>query len=75
MYSHHIYLKQKRRGECTRQRRDRERDRERESVCEGARIAANRGSVSCKNDCWKNRPFGISQDKNRQIYFNCGKVF
>ncbi len=52
--------KTERRGECARQRRDRE--RERESVCEGAQIAANRGSIGCKNSHWKNGPFGKSQD-------------
>ncbi len=47
-----------RRGECARQWKDRERER----VCEGVRIAANRGSVGCKNGRWKNGPFRISQD-------------
>ncbi len=37
-------------------------ERLRERKSEGARIAANRGSVGCKNGCWKNGPFGISQD-------------
>jgi hypothetical protein len=36
-------------------------ERLRESVCEGAWIVANRGSVSCKNGCWRNRPFGIDR--------------
>jgi hypothetical protein len=53
------YLYQmERRGECARQQRDRERERK----SEGVQIAANRGSVGCKNGCWKNRLFGISQD-------------
>ncbi len=56
-------------GECARQQRDRE------SVWVGVRIVANRGSVGCKNGHWKNRPFRISQNWNRQICFNCKKVF
>ncbi len=45
-HGHYIYMKQKE-GE-------REQDtgeREREYVCERGRVAARRGSVSCKNDC------------------------
>ncbi len=42
---------------CKTTERLRERERERERESEGEQIAANRGSVSCKNGHWKNRPF------------------
>jgi len=50
----HIYMKWKE-GE-------REQDTgetERECVCERGKVAARGGSISCKNDCWRNGTFGI----------------
>ena len=57
MHSHHIYMKWKE-GASVQDSGETERER----GCQGARIAANRGSISYKNGRWKNRPFGISQD-------------
>ncbi len=55
MHSFHIYMKWKE-GASVQDSRETERERE----CESGQIAANRGSVSCKNGCWRNGPFGIS---------------
>jgi len=47
------------------ERREREQDAgetERESVCERGRMAARRGSISCKNDRWRKQTIW---DKNR----------
>ncbi len=57
MHSHHIYMKWKE-GVSVQDSGEIERKRERE----GAWIVANRGSIGCKNGCWKNGPFEISQD-------------
>ncbi len=45
---HHIYMKQKKgdRGQDT-------------GETERGRVAARWGSISCKNDHWRNGPFGI----------------
>ncbi len=63
MHSHHIYMKQKE-GASVQDSGETERERERVCVCvcEGAWIATNGGSISCKNCLLRNGPFGISQD-------------
>jgi hypothetical protein len=38
---------------------ERQRERERVCVCARGRVVARRGGVSCKNDCWRDGPFGI----------------
>jgi hypothetical protein len=48
---------------------------ERERECVRDRVAENGGSVSCKNGCWRNGPFGMSQDQKRRNTFNCKKLF
>jgi len=59
MHSHHIYMKWKE-GVSVQDSRETERERERERVSESGRIAANQGSVNCKNGHWRNGPFEIS---------------
>ncbi len=47
-----IYIKQKEGG-----KRLAAGETERERECEKRSVAKNRGSVGCKNGCWRNRPF------------------
>ncbi len=37
-------------------------DRHRKSVCVRGRVVTRRDSVGRKNDCWRDRPFGIKRE-------------